>query len=64
MNTATVTARQPLCALCRHDLTPATATDTGFGYFRELDTTDRPEPVPAGVDMHFFTGRTPRRAAA
>ena len=64
MNTATITAPQPLCAHCGHDLTATPATDTGFGYSREPNTTDRPEPVPAGVDIHFFTGRTPRRAAA
>jgi hypothetical protein len=45
---------------------PVTTEDQGFGYSREPDTTatDRPEPVPAGVALHFFTGRTPRRAAA
>jgi hypothetical protein len=29
----------------------------GFGYSRDLDQ-PTPAPVPDGVDLHFFTGRT------
>jgi hypothetical protein len=46
----------------RHHLTAA-PTDLGFGYSRESDATDRPEPVLAGIEMHFFTGRATRRPA-
>lgn len=64
MTTATITTPLQCCERCHRTLSAAPGADTGFGYSREPDTTDRPEPVPAGVDLHFFTGRTPRRAAA
>ncbi|WP_328466738.1 hypothetical protein OHA21_47085 [Actinoplanes sp. NBC_00393] len=59
MNTATLTAAAWICGRCRHTTTP----DQGFGYSRELDLST-PEPVPADVELHFFTGRTSARRAA
>ncbi|MBW6436707.1 hypothetical protein KZ829_23475 [Actinoplanes hulinensis] len=62
MTAALVTATAVICGRCR--TAPAEpALDQGFGYSREPDPV-RPEPVPAGVDLYFFTGRTPRRADA
>ena len=60
-NLATHAESRLLCEHCRKPI----RDDLGFGYSREPDTTAASaEPVPAGVDLFAFTGRTPRRAAA
>ncbi|OJF10398.1 hypothetical protein [Couchioplanes caeruleus] len=64
MSTATLIKLQRLCIRCHHAIPAAPAADLGFGYSREPDTTaEQAEPVPLGVELHFFTGRTPRRTA-
>ena len=63
----TLTTSPRLCDHCGHPITePAAANDElGFGYSRDPDTTPTDTtPVPDGVALFFFTGRTPRRAAA
>jgi hypothetical protein len=41
----------------RRRITRVCRPDTGLGYSRPIDNGDPHTPIPAGVALHFFTGR-------
>ncbi|MEU4623090.1 hypothetical protein AB0G04_24345 [Actinoplanes sp. NPDC023801] len=50
---------------CRRYLITAAPADLGYGYSRETEPiTAEPVPVPARIELFFFTGRATRRAVA